>query len=450
MTARRAAGLTALVAFALALPTVGYGFVMEEQREVIVHNEALRSLANVPRFFAGPWIAGGLGLNYYRPLPSSLHAIEYALFGLHAWGWHLVSVLLYALTTALVTLLLARVTRNDRAALLGGLLFAVHPVHVEPVAAVSYQTALLSGVLGAMALLAFGRVLDGHRRALVGLGLALAGALMSKEEAFALPLLMVAWAILERPAGWRRSLAQAMAVVVPVAVALFLVRRLTVAPVTVTFFGHDVGRKAVALTMLSTARLDLELLVFPLRLCPFYDWFIVPLEESVSPAVITGAAIVLGLGLTIALCARRAPAIAIGLAWLMLAMLPVIQLVPFVVVAADRFLFIPSIGWCLALGVLAARAWDRARRPALLACAIALSLYATRAALRFPAWHDDDRLNLATAAAFPETPTPWLNLADLQEARGDRPAAIASLMKALERAPGWAVAEQRLARLRAQ
>ncbi len=435
------------MALLVALPVLRNGFVMEENNVVLVGNQAIRSLASIPRFFAGPWVGGFNNLGYYRPLAGTLYTLEYALFGLHSVGWHLVSVLLYAATSALTALVCARIARSPVAAAVGGLLFAVLPVHVEAFAMVGYQTTLLAGLLSAAALLAFGRVLkEGPTpRTLLLLGLACTGALLSKEEAFAMPLLALAWALVERPPGWRRAVVAALAVLVPCAGAVLLLRALTLAPIAVTFFG-DAPRATVIRTMLRTVPLDLELLLVPLRLCPFYDWFIVPFEDHLSAQVAFGLAIVVALAVAIAATVKRAPPVAIGLLWLPIGLLPVLQLVPFIVVAADRFLFIPSFGLALAAGALAVRA--RPGRIALVLMGLVLALYATRSALRIPDWHDDRTLNEATAAAFPETPTPLLNLAQYYEARGELAAARQSLDEAARRAPGWDVPRNRLAKLK--
>ena len=120
----------ALVAFVLALPALKNGFMLDDH--YLVH---ARTAGDVARAFVEPWGGGAGGeaharvnAQYFRPLTETLYAVEHALFGEHAWGWHLVSALLHALATALCVLLSARIVRRDDAARIAGLLFAVHPV----------------------------------------------------------------------------------------------------------------------------------------------------------------------------------------------------------------------------------------------------------------------------------------------------------------------------------
>ncbi len=454
MTTRRAALVVAVVALALALPTLGNGFVMEERNVVIVDNTAIQSLSNIPKLFAGPWISKGLGLNYYRPLPSALYAIEYALFGLNPTGWHLVSALLYAMTAALSVLLITRLTCHTLAGLVGGLLFAVLPVHVEPFAAISYQTTLLSGLFTIITLLMFSRMLDEGPRLYTIAGLALGAglAIMSKEEAYSLPLLITAWALLARPAGWRRALVAGLATMAPIVLVLLFARTSLVAPIQVTFFqGQPII--TLVLTMLRTAELYLTLLVFPIALCPFYEWFIIPFEEGLSWRVILGVAIVLLFVAVVIIAAkRRLDGIAIGISWLLLGMLPVIQIVQFVVVAAERYLYIPSIGWCAAMGALVAHLGRKGtaskRKIGVAILVVVLLAYAGRSLARTGDWKNDYTLNRATLRYYPDTPIPYVNLASYHQTKGDFELAEAALKEARRLAPNWKLPRDRLKKLR--
>jgi len=463
LSRNRIALLCAAAALAVSLPTLRNGFAIDDIH-VFVDQPGSHSLSNLPRFFAGGWGMGStnvqeraLNTRYYRPIPTTLGAVEYAVFGLHPAGYHLTSSLLHAATAGLAALLLWQLTAGSAlATLLGGLLFAIHPVQAEAFSAACYQTTLLAGFFGTLALVLFGRVLVHGRRlpTLVLLGGSSLLAFLSKEEAFVIPLFIAAWAVVLRPSGWRRGLlATGGAMAIPL-LAVMLLRRAFLSPTTVTYFADEPAR-VVALTMVRVAGLYLELLVTPLRLCPFYDWFIVGYETSITWVVATGA-MVLGLALAAAaLYRRRSPLVTLGVAWLLLGLLPVSQLVPIIVVAAERFLYIPMLGWALLVGLMLQRALGRAREAGwsklpVAAVAILFLAYAARTLARVPDWRNDETINLATAEAFPETPAPYLNLATYYERFEHSPAkALAALALADKRAPGWKPALERTARLKA-
>jgi protein O-mannosyl-transferase len=463
LTRTRIAVLCAAAALAVSLPTLGNGFAIDDIH-VFVDQPAAHSLRNIPRFFAGGWGMGStnaqeraLNTNYYRPVPTTLGALEYAVFGLHPAGFHLTSALLHAATAALVALLLWQLTAGSALpTLLGGLLFAIHPVQSEAFCAACYQTTLLAGFFGTLVLVLFGRVLAQGPR-LPALALLAAGSLlafMSKEEAFAIPLFAVAWAVLLRPSGWRRGLLSGGIAMGAPMLAVMLLRHAFLVPSKVTYFADEPAR-VVALTMVRVAGLYLELLVAPLRFCPFYDWFIIGYETTISVAVASGALALCLAVLAVVVYRRRSPLVTLGVAWLVLGLLPVSQLVPIIVVAAERFLYIPMLGWALLMGLLLSRALilgrDRGwiKLPALAVTVLFLA-YAVRTATRVPDWRSDETLNLATAEAFPETPGPLLNLATYYERFDNNPnKALTALAEADRRAPGWKPALERAARLKA-
>jgi hypothetical protein len=463
LTRTRVAALCAAAALALSLPTLGNGFAIDDIH-VFVDQPAAQSLRNIPQFFAGGWAvrssnaqARALSTNYYRPIPITLGAVEVAVFGLHPAGFHLTSALLHAATAALVAFLLWQLTAGSiLATLLGGLLFAVHPVQSEAFCAACYQTTLLAGFFGTLALVIFGRVLaqGPGLSALVWLAGSSLLAFMSKEEAFAITLFAAAWAVLLRPPGWRRGLlAGGIAMGVPM-LAVMLLRYAFLVPSKLTYFADEPAR-VVVLTMVRVAGLYLELLAIPLRLCPFYDWFIIGYEIEISAAVVTGA-LVLCLAAIVALFYRRRyPLVTLGVAWLVLGLLPVSHIVPIIVVAAERFLYIPMLGWALLMGLLLSRALvlgrDRGwvKLPVAVVAALFLA-YAGRTMTRVPDWRSDETLNLATAEAFPETPGPLLNLATYYERFEHNPnKALKALAEADRRAPGWKPALERAANLKA-
>lgn len=444
-------------ALAVGLPTLRNGFAIDDIY-VFVDQPATHRLRNVPRLFTGGWGMAStnaqeraLNSRYYRPLPTTLGAVEYALFGLRPTGYHASSMLLHAANAALVALLLWRLTAGGAfATLLGGLLFAMHPVQCEAFSAACYQTTLLAGFFSLLTLLAFARVLvrGPQPRLLLVMAVSLLLALLSKEEAFAVPLLVAAWAIVQRPPGWWRSLRSTLvAMAAPLALVLVL-RHAFLVPSKVTYFADEPAH-VVVLTMVRVAAFYVELLLVPLRLCPFYDWFIIGYETGLSLAVATGAAVILVAVLVFALCLRRAPIVSLALAWFFLALGPVSQVVSIIVVAADRFLYLPMLGVALLVGHLLDAAWNRARlvgRSQVVVAAIALVFlaYATRTFVRVFDWRNDETLNLATASAFPETPTPFLNLATYYERFERNPTkAMRALEEAQRRAPGWRPALQR-------
>jgi hypothetical protein len=116
MTRATAALLAALAGFAVFAPTLGYEFVWDD-RATVVHNRAIRSLANAPSFFTGHAFSGASEdlrdirvIEYYRPVWVLSLAVNHAVWGERPLGYHLSNVLLHALASGLTAWLVFELT----------------------------------------------------------------------------------------------------------------------------------------------------------------------------------------------------------------------------------------------------------------------------------------------------------------------------------------------------
>ena len=99
----------------------------------------------------------------YLPIRDVSYALDYALWGENPFGFHLTNLTLYFLNAVFVYLMTRRLTpllfstrraiserKTGEVALLTALLFAVHPLHSEPVSFISCRNVLLSGLFSFM------------------------------------------------------------------------------------------------------------------------------------------------------------------------------------------------------------------------------------------------------------------------------------------------------------
>src|SRR5262249_17049502 len=113
-------------------------------------------------------------------------------FGISAWGWHLVNVLIHAAVAFFVFAVCAEITGRNWPAITAAAIFAVHPVHAESVAFLSGITDPLIALFLLPAFYFYLRFLKSGRKYMIALSVALYFfALLGKETAILLPLLIV-------------------------------------------------------------------------------------------------------------------------------------------------------------------------------------------------------------------------------------------------------------------
>ena len=164
------------------------GFIWDDD-DYVQDNLTLRSLEGLGQI----WFQPGATRQYY-PLVHTTYWLEYRLWGLDPTGYHVVNVILHALSAVLVWRLLIRL--KVPGAWAAAALFALHPVHVESVAWITERKNTLSGAFYLSAAWAYLRYEGTRSPRLYWAALFLfATALLSKTVTCTLPaaLLLVLW-----------------------------------------------------------------------------------------------------------------------------------------------------------------------------------------------------------------------------------------------------------------
>jgi len=419
-----ALGIAALTAAAMAPGLGGQLLNWDDDRFVednpIVHG---LSLSNVKAIFAKPHQEA------YHPLHLLSYTVDHALYGLWAPGYKIHNLLLYLLSLLLLYRLLLRLDLAPAAALAGVLVFAVHPLHVEVVVWISARKEPLSlcFMLGAALLHLSSTSWRDWRR---GAALLLFGlALLTKTSTVVLPLLLLALELLQR----RRRLSSSLLGVAPMlllalGVGLY-VMGLWQESEMVRPRPQSLGG-GVALVLESIGH-HLGKLLLPIRLSPVY-----PIDRAGSFGLTAGLGLagLLGLGL---LLWRVRPA-RLAVAWLLLSLLPVINLVPVYFFVQDRYAFIPSVA--LALGVAAAvEATGRDRMAVGAAIAVA-ALLAVLSGLQASHWRTSRALWEHAVRVQPGSYYAHLAQGHTRRRDGEPAAALQSYRAAIELQPGFPAA----------
>lgn len=408
---------------------------------LVVNNPAIKQWAGLPALFRSDLFPAGMRSHYYRPLQALSYLLDYQIWGLNPFGFHLTSILLHAGVAVLLYRLGVALLDDARAALIAALLFAVHPIHTEAVTYVSGRSDPLAAAAMLIALLSFVR---DRRPALSGWRLlSLAAfflALLAREAAMALVLLIpLADRAVTRPGdppsapAWRRVTFGYLPYALVLAVYLWL-RSAAVGAAWVPTATAQVAWPLRLLTMLKVVVAYLSLLLVPVN--QHMERVVRPAASVLDPFVL-GAAIVVGAALVAAVsCRRLARPVAIGAAWFGLALLPVANLVPLSTFMAEHWLYVPSMGMFLAAGWAVARGMAGAGEPVLrIGLLVVLAAYGGLTMRRNLDWKDGVTFYQATLRQAPSSVRAWTNLGHAYQESGQMEAAKAAYGRALNLRP---------------
>jgi Tfp pilus assembly protein PilF len=402
-TALTVALLLAGTCLALLLPLSRNGFVFDDRAFILGEPNLTGGLTAR----GAAWALRDATAGMYVPVARLSHQLDFQLHGLSPGGHHVTSLLLHAANAALLFLALAGLTGAPGRSAAVAALFAVHPLNVETVAWISARADLLAAFFGLLALLAWTRHLRHPGR---GWSLAAAAAfllgMLSKATVMTLPLLLLAldaWPLgrlrrLPARPGRRGSarhggLIAALGekwLLLGVAATLVSVSLLLLRSRSLAVSVAEYPLAARAATVLVSYAGYLGKALWPARLAVFYPhrWGNLPWWQPAGAAALLLAVTAAAVALR-----RRQPWLAVGWAWFLGALLPVIGLYQARDYSmADRYAYLPLMGLLVALVWGAA---DLARRlpggrlagAALCAAALLACLPASRAQAR--RWRDD-------------------------------------------------------------
>jgi hypothetical protein len=349
-------------------------------------------LAQWPRLFVEGWAGPiwGFQLRELRPIAALSFMIDAAIWGNHAWGYRVTNLLLHASSATMVGLAAWRAAERDlRSGIAATLLFALHPVHAEPVQWITGRVDALATTLYLAGFLAFlryrARESNGSGWAVVAI---YALSVFAKEFALTLPVMFlladVCW--LQQWQRWRNLKTWWPYLGCAVVIVLYVYCRRAA-------FGADgAGAAPPSLTNPDFHRQFAQRqLAYLGHLFPGFERWIAdtaPLvkEHAVRALLWIGAAAVAGFaawrfGLRSRSIRERRAGVFFGLGWYLVATLPLV-----VTYISPRHLYLASAGLCVALALLLrgllANRWLWAAVLVTLA-----SLYVERLSRTMAPWH---------------------------------------------------------------
>jgi tetratricopeptide (TPR) repeat protein len=485
--------VTLAIVFCVYIRSLGNGFVYDDHAEIVtnryisewsfVWKSALHDSWWFRRPSALPQSA------YYRPAQNVLLALGFHLAGRNPVGWHLLKIALHLLAVTLVFRLGTLLTDDAWVGLLAAALFGLHPVHVESVVwAAALPEPLVSVFI-------FGAFCCFARRSKISYGriwavLLFAGAALSHEAAIAFPVLFSLHAILyESDAGgvsvdgksdsdgainwsWVRVRGALWESAPFYAVScLYLLAR-----ASALGFAHLFGNAHIKATsrlisrqivqvktvvnhstlqLLATVPLVmldyLKLLFFPWQAGPAHPVKVVQhlgFGEFYGP--LTAILLIVAAAWMLIRRSSRTRIYLFCAAWFIIGLAPSMNFDQVVAPVQDRYLYLPSFGWCVIAADWVTRFARRDARRRRISEIALVALFVMLIGIDWrleSVWRDDLALFGRCVADSPDSTTYRVLLSRALEQNGDLPRAAEQLSKAVQLEPDSAALHHALGAL---
>lgn len=350
--------LITLLSVILYLNTLNNGFVYDDLN-TIVNNTLIKKSDNLSMLFDNKnYFVLSRELSY-RPVVTITYFLDYAIYGIKPWGYHLTNILLHTINGILVyvfsilTLQLQKAGgRPELQALILSFLFVGHPVLTEAVNAVSFREELLAFLFYLITLniyiwLRTHTVLPHSRIFIYTIScLTFLLALFAKEMAVTLPVIILCCEGLFGDEKKKPVLLNPYntGFILIVIAYLYLRFHYFYNPVE----GHQrhwpLQERILTLPWLLLSYIKMAL--FPVSLSA--DYVIAPVKSLLSPFIIASAGIILASIFFKTI--RIGKGTAFGVLFFVITLMPVYNIIPINEPIAERYLYIPAFGFTIIIG----------------------------------------------------------------------------------------------------
>lgn len=419
------------------LNTLNNTFVYDDSITIVANN-LIKSWQNIHLLFS-PYYFVLSGELSYRPVVTVSYFIDYFLWGLNPKGFHLTNIFLQSANVLLFYLFLKRVIRSNSVAFIAALLFAIHPVLTETINSISYREDLLAALFFLISFVLFlnvdNRPVTQGKFLLYSTGALLSYflSLFSKEMSITLPILLILGNFLclsstsiRYPLS-KRTKGIYLGYFVITGVYLYI--RFVLFRHTSIRLDQDHDNIFVMVKVLAAY---LRVLFFPCNLNA--DYVVLSAMNGVISLIISVFLVITAVILIIRMCKRDKERWFFA-SWFFITLLPVSNIIPIENVMAERYLYIPFMGFSGVMGIIIQNYTTR-NKSATIGLGIILVTTSMMAVHRNRVWREDFTLWHATVNRAPKSARAHNNLGVAYSTKGFYDQAESEYRKTIELHPG--------------
>lgn len=409
--------------------TLNNGFVYDDP-DVTINNAMIKRFTNLFLLFKKEYFVLSQEMSY-RPVVTFTYFLDYALFGLNPWGYHLINVLLHITNGVLLYTFLASLLKQTTETLqtkeplamlifvnkplLISLLFVIHPALTEAVNVISFREDLLSFLFYIGTLNIYLTIRTGRksllRTSLYALSCILyLFALLSKEMSVTLPIMVLCyeWAFGNLKGKHFSRLFNRYNTGYFIVTFAYLYLRLLP-------FYNPFERSIRAWNLVERLLTIPWLLLHYFRLAAFpvslsADYVIAPVKSPVSLAFILPLMIVILVLTASVLLRKRNKGLTFGILFFIITLIPVYNVIPIANPFAERYLYLPLCGFAVITGSFIYLIYETlyfkgkiANRYLMMSLFTLLSIFSLTVIKRNGVWNTDQMLWADTVKKVPSS-----------------------------------------------
>lgn len=450
-----------LSALGTYLNTVSNDFVYDDEYEIL-RNPWIKSTKFIPEIFLSySWgFQNTESTSYYHPLKFIVHTVQYRIFGTKPWGYHLTNVIVHAIVTVLVFFIgisLFNQVFHEKTIVfpaIASILFAVHPIHTEAVAWIAGSGDLLMSCFFLLSFFVYINSANKQNRRFIISAILFFIATLFKATAMTLPLLLIIYDYSFKKGffdntlqgnPFKISLYRRYVPFVIAALAYLSLRTYAVKGFIPEKSYTEDYAYMIFINILTVFAKYLEMLVYPFNLNIMHVFH--PVLSIDNKVLLSFCIFALFIALVL-VTRKKNRGIFFGLLWITIPLIPVLYIPTFLRenALAERYLYLPSVGFVIALTILLKSIYQRRLFKGMtvlllfLGLAAVVALFTLQTVKRNSIWKNNYTLWIDTVKKSPDSFSANNNLGEVLLKKGQLDEAISYFRKTIQLNPTLDVA----------